>query len=104
MKPNVLSPAEAQEKTWRVCFFGQAAYGKDGGPTKALAGFAAKNGVDVGSVRTEADAKGVEYIWALRRQAGRPAAEVRAHALCFVRQITRRPCPPERRLTTPIAP
>lgn len=54
----------------------QAAYGKDGQPTKALTGFANKNGVDVGEVTREADAKGTEYVWAVRKQAGRPAAEV----------------------------
>lgn len=54
----------------------QAAYGTHGQPTKALSGFAAKNGVSVDDVTREADAKGVEYVFALRKQAGRHAAEV----------------------------
>lgn len=54
----------------------QAAFGPSGQPTKALAGFAAKNGVSVEDVTREADAKGTEYVWAVRKQQGRPAAEV----------------------------
>ena len=54
----------------------QVAYGKDGEPTKALTGFAAKNGVDIADCVKEADAKGVEYIWAVQKQKGRHAAEV----------------------------
>ena len=54
----------------------QVAYGKDGEPTKALTGFAAKNGVDLAACSREADAKGVEYVWAVRKQIGRHAAEV----------------------------
>ena len=60
-----------------VCIL-QAAYDAAGAPTKALAGFAAKNGVSVEDVRREADGKGTEYIWAVRKQAGRPAAEVQS--------------------------
>jgi hypothetical protein len=55
----------------------QAAFGQDGQPTKALIGFAAKNGVGAEDVTREADAKGVEYVFAIRKQAGRHAAEVR---------------------------
>ena len=54
----------------------QVAYGQDGEPTKALAGFAAKNGVALEACTREADAKGVEYVWATTRQEGRHAAEV----------------------------
>ena len=54
----------------------QVAYGKDGEPTKALTGFSAKNGVDLAACNREADAKGVEYVWAVRKQIGRHAAEV----------------------------
>ncbi|CAL8470617.1 g10159 [Coccomyxa elongata] len=54
----------------------KAAFGPDGQPTKALAGFAAKNGVSVEDVTREADAKGTEYVWAVRKQQGRHAAEV----------------------------
>ncbi|EIE22621.1 hypothetical protein COCSUDRAFT_53607 [Coccomyxa subellipsoidea C-169] len=54
----------------------KAAYGPDGQPTKALMGFAAKNGVSIEEVTREADSKGTEYVWAVRRQAGRHAAEV----------------------------
>lgn len=53
------------------------AFGADGKPTKALEGFCRKNGVDSASVTREADAKGVEYVYAVVRDAGRPAAEVR---------------------------
>lgn len=52
------------------------AFGADGKPTKALEGFCRKNGVDSASVTREADAKGVEYVYAVVRDAGRPAAEV----------------------------
>ena len=52
------------------------AYGKDGEPTKALTGFAAKNGIDIADCTKEADAKGVEYVWAVQKQKGRHAAEV----------------------------
>ncbi len=54
----------------------QVAYGKDGEPTKALTGFAAKNGVNIADCTKEADAKGVEYVWAVQKQKGRHAAEV----------------------------
>lgn len=54
----------------------QVAYGKDGEPTKALTGFAAKNGVNIADCTIEADAKGVEYVWAVQKQKGRHAAEV----------------------------
>ena len=57
--------------------YSQVAYGTDGEPTKALTGFAAKNGVALEDCTKEADAKGVEYVWALTRQEGRHAAEVR---------------------------
>lgn len=36
----------------------------------------AKNGVDLAVCTREADAKGVEYVWAVRKQIGRHAAEV----------------------------
>ncbi len=55
----------------------KSAFGADGQPTKALEGFCRKNGVDPASVTREADAKGVEYVYAVVRDAGRPAAEVR---------------------------
>lgn len=53
------------------------AFGTDGAPSKALAGFCAKNGVTPEETSIKADAKGVDYIWAIRKQAGRSAAEVR---------------------------
>jgi glycyl-tRNA synthetase beta subunit len=37
---------------------------KGGEPTKALQGFARKNGVQVADVVVEADSKGVEYCYA----------------------------------------
>uniref|UniRef100_A0A061RBF6 glycine--tRNA ligase n=2 Tax=Tetraselmis sp. GSL018 TaxID=582737 RepID=A0A061RBF6_9CHLO len=49
---------------------------KDGQPTKALEGFARKNGVSVEDVVVEADAKGTEYCYACVRTMGRPAPEV----------------------------
>ena len=55
----------------------QAAYGKDGMPSKALLGFCARVGVDTSAVDHEADSRGTEYIWATRQEVGRPAAEVR---------------------------
>ena len=56
----------------------QAAYDKQGRPTKALEGFCAKNGVSVDAVEQQADAKGTEYIFAICREAGKPAVEVLA--------------------------
>ncbi|GIL46417.1 hypothetical protein Vafri_3416 [Volvox africanus] len=52
------------------------AFTADGSPTKALEGFCRKNGVDVASVTREVDGKGVEYVYAVVRDAGRAAAEV----------------------------
>ena len=54
----------------------QVAFGADGAPSKALTGFCAKIGADPAAVEARADAKGVEYVWALRREPGRAAAEV----------------------------
>ena len=51
-----------------------AAYSPDGALTRALTGFCTKNGVDPASVTLEADAKGVDYVWASVREEGRPAA------------------------------
>eukprot|EP00884_Botryococcus_braunii_P020707 jgi/Botrbrau1/731/Bobra.160_2s0054.1 len=59
----------------------KAAYGPDGQPSKALQGFCAKNGLEVASLTREADAKGVEYVWGLRKLAGRSAAQVLAEEL-----------------------
>ena len=59
----------------------QVAYGKTGEPTRALTGFAAKNGVALEQCTREADAKGVEYIWAATKQEGRHAAEVPGNML-----------------------
>ena len=64
----------------------QVAYGKDGQPTKALTGFAAKNGVALKDCTREADTKGVEYIWAMTRQEGRHAAEVSLNEPCSCSQ------------------
>ncbi len=69
----------------------QVAYGKDGEPTKALTGFAAKNGVAVEDCTRQADAKGVEYVWAMTKQEGRHAAEVRHNMLsCCAQTHARR--------------
>ncbi|KAK9839286.1 hypothetical protein WJX81_005719 [Elliptochloris bilobata] len=54
----------------------KVAFGADGAPSKALTGFCAKIGADPAGVEARADAKGVEYVWATRREPGRPAAEV----------------------------
>lgn len=54
----------------------QVAFGADGAPSKALTGFCTKIGADPAAVEARADAKGVEYVWALRREPGRAAAEV----------------------------
>ena len=56
----------------------QVAFGADGQPSKALQGFCKKNGISEGSVTTEADSKGVEYVWADKQTLGRPAPEVSA--------------------------
>jgi len=52
----------------------KAAFAPNGAPTKALLGFCAKNGVDAASVTVEADAKGVDYVFADVHEAGAPAA------------------------------
>lgn len=54
----------------------QAAFGADGAPSRALEGFCKKNGVSADDVTREADGKGTEYVWAVVRSRGRPAAEV----------------------------
>lgn len=59
----------------------KSAFAADGSPTKALEGFCKKNNVQLSDISKEADAKGVEYVWATVRDAGRPASEVRAHLL-----------------------
>ena len=51
-----------------------SAFGKDGKtPTKALEGFCRKNNVDASQVTRETDGKGVEYVFALVKDAGRAA-------------------------------
>lgn len=55
----------------------QVAFGADGEATKALAGFCKKNGVQVEDAIREADAKGVEYVWAVKHLQGLPAGQVR---------------------------
>lgn len=52
----------------------KAAYAADGTPTKALEGFCKKNGVAVDECSLEADAKGVEYVWATVHTTGQSAA------------------------------
>mmetsp|Transcript_3453 Transcript_3453/g.7887 ORF Transcript_3453/g.7887 Transcript_3453/m.7887 type:complete len:1097 (-) Transcript_3453:1061-4351(-) len=59
----------------------KAAFAADGSPTKALEGFCKKNGVAPGDVTKQADAKGVEYVFAKVKEVGRPAAEVLTEAL-----------------------
>ncbi|PRW56476.1 Glycine-tRNA ligase chloroplastic mitochondrial [Chlorella sorokiniana] len=54
----------------------KVAYDGAGAPTPALLGFCKKNKVTVEDCFAEADAKGVEYVWAEVKQVGRPAAEV----------------------------
>lgn len=54
----------------------KVAYAASGEPTPALLGFCKKNGVTVEDCFAEADAKGVEYVWAEVKQVGRSAAEV----------------------------
>ena len=58
----------------------QVAFGGDGAPSKALEGFCRKNGVTAADVTVEADGKGTEYVWAVVKESGRPAAEVRGSA------------------------
>jgi glycyl-tRNA synthetase len=54
---------------------------RDGAPTPALLGFCKKAGVKPAACVVEADAKGVEYVWAEVRDAGAPAAEALAAEL-----------------------
>lgn len=64
----------------------QVAFGPDGAPSRALDGFCKKNGVSPADVTKEADAKGTEYVWAVVRSQGRPAAEVcsRSSGICHI--------------------
>lgn len=58
----------------------KAAYDADGNPTKAAAGFANSQGVDVGQLKIKATEKG-EYICAVIDEPGRDAGEVLAEIL-----------------------
>ncbi len=58
----------------------QAAFGKDGQPTRAAEGFAHSRGVAVADLRV-ADIEGGQYVVAHQRILGRPALEVLAEAL-----------------------
>ncbi|MGH3489560.1 MAG: glycine--tRNA ligase [Actinopolymorphaceae bacterium] len=60
-----------------------AAYDADGQPTKAAAGFARGQGVDVAAL-TRVEQGGVEYVAAVRTDVGRPAAEVLSGLLASV--------------------
>ena len=53
----------------------KAAYDADGNPTKALQGFCRGQGIDPADVLRK-EIKGVEYIYAVRKVAGRPTAEL----------------------------
>jgi glycyl-tRNA synthetase beta chain len=60
----------------------QVAFDAEGNPTRAAAGFAAKNGVEVSALsRREVDGKKGEYVVCTRREPGRPAEEVLAAPL-----------------------
>lgn len=55
----------------------RVAFDADGRPTKAAAGFAKKNGVELDALeRSEVEGKKGEYVVCTRHEAGRPAAEV----------------------------
>ena len=54
----------------------RAAYDTDGNPTKAAEGFARGKGVDVGSLVSEPDGNGGEYVYAIVEQIGRDATDV----------------------------
>jgi glycyl-tRNA synthetase len=71
-----LSPSQTPQESRLRGPPAKAAFDSEGKPTKALEGFCKKNGVEVGDVTKEADAKGVEYCYVTVKDAGRPAAEV----------------------------
>ena len=54
----------------------QVAFSAEGAPTKALEGFCKKNGITPEDVSRQADAKGVDYVWATVRQPKQSAAQV----------------------------
>ncbi len=58
----------------------RAAFDDNGQPTRAAEGFARSQDVSVADLQTR-DAEGGRYVYAVRRIAGRPAAEVLAEAL-----------------------
>lgn len=57
-----------------------AAFGEDGSPTRAAEGFARSQGVEVGDLVVEDNGQG-SYVYAVREDAGRSAAEVLPKAL-----------------------
>lgn len=54
----------------------KAAYDAEGKPSKAAEGFARGQKVDVADLFVKTDEKGIEYVYARRREEGRPAFEV----------------------------
>ncbi len=58
----------------------RAAFDADGKPTKAALGFARGQGVDVANLQVR-DVAGGQYVFAIRRVEGRPAAEVLREAM-----------------------
>jgi len=58
----------------------RAAFDANGEPTKAALGFARGQGVDVGELQVR-EISGGEYIFAMRRVAGRPTSEVLSEAV-----------------------
>ncbi len=64
------------------------AFDADGNPTKAAQGFARGKGVDPADLRRKT-VKGVDYVFAVKHVAGRPAAEVLAENLpALLKKIT----------------
>jgi len=58
----------------------QAAFDAEGRPTRAALGFARAQGVDVADLEVRSTPAG-DYVFAVRREAGRPAAQVLAEGL-----------------------
>ncbi|MFO7172741.1 MAG: glycine--tRNA ligase subunit beta [Bacillota bacterium] len=54
----------------------RAAFDAEGRPTRAAEGFARSQGVPVESLVVRTDEKGGEYVYAVKHEAGQPAAEV----------------------------
>ena len=72
---RALSGRQPDQEQWVRGPAVRSAYDESGNPTRALEGFCRGQGVDPGDVEKREDDKGVEYIYALRKDPGQGAGE-----------------------------